>query len=63
MLDDPVALVVAGEGVLAGQGVDGTGMIEDDGAEARSARATHVEGLPAGSSTPRPHADHAIRLQ
>ena len=42
--------------------MDGAGMVEDDATKARSAGAAHVEGLPAGS-TPRPHADHAPRLQ
>jgi hypothetical protein len=58
----PLVVVVAGEGVLVGQRVDGAGMVEDDAAKARSAGAAHVERLPAGSA-PRPHADHAPRLQ
>ena len=56
------ALIVAGEGVLAGEGVDGAGMVEDDATKARSADDAHVERTPAGS-TPRPHAHHAPRLQ
>ena len=54
-------VIVAGEGVLTGEGVDGAGMVEDDAAKARSAGPAHVERLPAGSS-PRPHADHTPRL-